>query len=82
MAHISPIHHSASRRCRIQAGEAAWYYSVAAVRSALFAAALEFKMSSFPSLTLFFFVGEQTENSPPLSESMIALQSSPSVLYY
>lgn len=68
MAHISPIHHSARteeeyrRAARVCEG-GALYYLVTAVRSALFVAALEFKMSFFYFI-FFFFAREQTENSP------------------
>lgn len=67
---------------RIQKSCKGWlrgpHYLVAAVRSALFATAPEFKMRFFLSLSFH----QQTENSPPLSDSVITLQNSPSVLYY
>lgn len=86
MAPISPIYHPAGTKaeCRRAArlGKGTLYYLAAAVRSALFAVAPEFKMSLFFSFPFYFFTGEQTENSPPPSESVTALQNSPSVLYY
>lgn len=67
MAHILLIHHSAGMstaeyRSPARIGKGASYYLVAAVRSALFAAALEFKMSFF----FFFFSPANKQRILPL----------------
>ncbi len=85
MAHISPIHHSAGTeaaeyRRAARVGIGASYYLVAAVRSALFAAALEFKMSFFFFLS--FFLPANKQRTLPLRLKAWLLCRTLSVLYY
>lgn len=81
MAHISPIHHSAGQTQNSEELQRL------AKGPALFGRSCQvcsICYSSWVQNALFFFLSfrQQTENSPPLSDSVITLQNSPSVLYY